>query len=66
MGPAPHLCPHHTAELRAWLAELPALVADLAEFVEPGGQPHTGRLGGTGRAHAPVPVDLRVLTLLGP
>lgn len=61
-----YLCPHHTAQLRAWLAELPALALDLAQFLAPGGQPHTGRLGGTGRAHAPVPVDLRVLTLLGP
>jgi Zn ribbon nucleic-acid-binding protein len=61
-----HICPAHAADLRAWLAELPGLVDDLAEFIAPAGRPHQGRLGGTGRAHSPAPVDLRVLALLGP
>ncbi len=61
-----HACPRHTAELRAWLAELPAQAQLLRQFLAPVGAPAQGRLGGTGRAHAPVPVDLRVLTLLGP
>ena len=61
-----HACPRHTAELRAWLAELPAQALLLQQFLAPAGAPAAGRLGGTGRAHAPVPVDLRVLTLLGP
>lgn len=61
-----HACPSHTAELRAWLSELPAQALLLQQFLTPAGAPAAGRLGGTGRAHAPVPVDLRVLTLLGP
>ncbi|MGC5034122.1 hypothetical protein ACPXCS_06165 [Streptomyces sp. DT190] len=61
-----HACPRHTAELRVWLAELPAQVRLLRRFLIPASAPAQGRLGGTGRATAPVPVDLRVLTLLGP
>ncbi|WP_329597776.1 hypothetical protein OIE43_18895 [Streptomyces pseudovenezuelae] len=61
-----HLCPLHAAELRGWLAELPRQARLLAEFVTPTAQPAQGRLGGTGRATAPIPVDLRVLVLLGP
>ena len=61
-----HACPRHTAELRAWLAELPEQARLLQQFLSPAGAPAAGRLGGTGRATAPVPVDLRVLTLLGP
>lgn len=61
-----HACPRHAAEVRAWLAELPRQVELLQQFLAPAGGPAQGRLGGTGRAHAPVPVDLRVLTLLGP
>ncbi|MFE9923287.1 hypothetical protein ACFYQA_17380 [Streptomyces sp. NPDC005774] len=61
------ICPRHADELRGWLAEIPAQARLLEEeFVAPGGGPAQGRLGGTGRAHAPAPVDLRVLTLLGP
>ncbi|MFF8980201.1 hypothetical protein ACF08A_25740 [Streptomyces cellulosae] len=60
-------CTRHTVEVRAWLAELPAQAELLQrEFLAPAGAPAQGRLGGTGRATAPVPVDLRVLTLLGP
>jgi hypothetical protein len=61
-----HACPLHASELRAWLAELPRQAQLLEEFVAPAGRPTQGRLGGTGRAHAPVPVDLRVLALLAP
>ncbi|WNI16634.1 hypothetical protein [Actinacidiphila sp. ITFR-21] len=47
--------------LSALVDELPALVASLV----PGGSTLTGSRSGA-RAHAPVPVDLRVLSLLGP
>ncbi|MEU5111690.1 hypothetical protein AB0G64_09340 [Streptomyces longwoodensis] len=61
-----HLCPLCVGDLRDWLAEIPDQARLLAEFVAPGGRQPAGRHGGTGRAHAPAPVDLRVLTLLGP
>ncbi|MEU1474534.1 hypothetical protein [Streptomyces sp. NPDC005760] len=61
-----HLCPLHAGELRDWLAELPHQARLLEAFAVPAGRPTEGRLGGTGRAHSPVPVDLRVLVLLGP
>ncbi|MBD0837388.1 hypothetical protein [Streptomyces sp. TRM68416] len=59
-----HACPRHAAELRAWLTELPRQEKLLSLFLAPASRPHAGRLGGTGRATAPVPVDLRVLNLL--
>lgn len=61
-----HACPRCAAELRAWLTELPRQARLLEAFVAPAGRPAQGRLGGTGRAHSPAPVDLRVLALLGP
>lgn len=61
-----HLCLLHASELRGWLAELPRQALLLEQFVAAAGRPAEGRLGGTGRADAPVPVDLRVLVLLGP
>ncbi|MEW2636429.1 hypothetical protein AB0903_33535, partial [Streptomyces sp. NPDC048389] len=61
-----HACLLHAGELRAWLTELPSQARLLEAFVAAAGRPHTGRLGSTGRAHAPVPVDMRVLALLGP
>lgn len=61
-----HLCLVHSGELRGWLAELPRQARLLAEFLAPSASPAAGRTGGTGRATAPVPVDLRVLVLLGP
>ncbi|MCH5677845.1 hypothetical protein [Streptomyces gilvus] len=61
-----HLCLVHSGELRGWLTEIPAQARLLQEFIAPAGRPTQGRLGGTGRADAPVPVDLRVLVLLGP
>ncbi|MEU9380016.1 hypothetical protein AB0D38_02950 [Streptomyces sp. NPDC048279] len=61
-----HLCLVHAGELRGWLAEIPGQALLLEEFVTPaGGRATQGRPGG-GRAHSPAPVDLRVLTLLGP
>ncbi|MEV6124889.1 hypothetical protein AB0M23_31015 [Streptomyces sp. NPDC052077] len=60
-------CPVCADDLHAWLAEIPRQAALLEEeFVAPSAAPARGRLGGTGRAHAPAPADLRVLTLLGP
>lgn len=59
-------CQLHADELRGWLAELPRQARLLEEFLAPAGRTTQGRLGGTGRAHAPLPVDLRVLVLLGP
>jgi Zn ribbon nucleic-acid-binding protein len=61
-----HLCPLCADQVRGWLAELPHQTALLAEFLAPATAPSQGRTGGTGRAHSPVPVDLRVLVLLGP
>lgn len=56
------LCLVHSGELRGWLAELPRQARLLAQELAPPGSPPAGRTGG--RAHAPVPVDLRVLVLL--
>ncbi|WP_281155156.1 hypothetical protein [Streptomyces sp. HYC2] len=61
-----HACLLHADDLRGWLAELPYQARLLEAFVVPSASPVQGRLGGTGRAHAPVPVDLRVLVLLAP
>ncbi|MEU3255986.1 hypothetical protein [Streptomyces sp. NPDC006997] len=64
-GEGLHACPHHAAELRAWLAELPVQAELLAACVASSASPAQGRRGG-GRAHSPAPVDWRVLALLGP
>lgn len=61
-----HLCLLHSGELRGWLAELPRQARLLEAFLVPSASPAAGRTGGTGRATAPIPVDLRVLVLLGP
>ncbi|MFG2589076.1 hypothetical protein [Streptomyces sp. NPDC048438] len=67
---------HHTAaenrylcegcEYRAhtWLRTLPRLAALLQLCMQP--TAGTAQRGGNGRAHSPLPVDLRVLDLLGP
>lgn len=57
-----HACPYHADEMRAWIAELPRQARLLAEFLVPTQRPTASRSGST--AHAPVPVDLRVLNLL--
>lgn len=59
------LCLVHSGELRGWLTELPRQTRLLAAELAPPSSPPAGRTG-AGRAHAPVPVDLRVLVLLGP
>ncbi|MBK3630522.1 hypothetical protein JHN59_38150 [Streptomyces sp. MBT49] len=65
-GDGHHLCPLHADEIRGWLAELPRQAEMLAaEFLAPAGGAREGRTG-SGRAHSPIPVDLRVLVLLGP
>ncbi|WP_256220711.1 hypothetical protein [Streptomyces sp. CC53] len=51
-------------QLQAWLAELPTHLPMLRSLLRPAAGPP--RRGSTGRAHAPLPVDLRVLDLLGP
>ncbi|MEH0547305.1 hypothetical protein QA802_30730 [Streptomyces sp. B21-105] len=61
-----HLCPLCADDIRGWLAELPHQTELLQEFLTPSAAAPQGRTGGTGRAHAPLPVDLRVLVLLGP
>ncbi|MFI1030756.1 hypothetical protein [Streptomyces sp. NPDC020951] len=60
-----HLCPVHADDIRGWLAELPGQTELLAQFLAPTADARQGRAG-TGRAHSPLPVDLRVLVLLGP
>ncbi|MEW2631807.1 hypothetical protein AB0903_09140 [Streptomyces sp. NPDC048389] len=52
--------------LRAWLREIPLQRPLLEASLHIGAAPATGRLGGTGRAHAPLPLREDVLTLLGP
>lgn len=56
------LCLVHSGDLRRWLAELPRQARLLAAELAPPSSGAGGRSGG--RAHAPVPVDLRVLVLL--
>lgn len=69
------ICRHTTAagrylceacEYRAgsWLTGLPRQVELLQQFLAPAAGP--AQRGGTGRAHSPLPVDVRVLDLLGP
>ncbi|MFJ5888111.1 hypothetical protein [Streptomyces californicus] len=50
--------------VHSWLRELPRHLVLLAEMLHPDTGP--ARRGGTGRAHAPLPVRLEVLDLLGP
>lgn len=64
--PGEHACTVCTDELRGWLAEIPRHAHLLQALLTPSAAPAAGRIGGTGRAHAPVPVDLRVLALIGP
>ncbi|MGW2591975.1 hypothetical protein ACWCXC_17150 [Streptomyces sp. NPDC001515] len=59
-----YLCDACTYRVRSWLAGLPQQAALLRLCLAPAVGP--AQRGGSGRAHSPVPVDLRVLDLLGP
>ncbi|MGW1182985.1 hypothetical protein ACWD7Y_05205 [Streptomyces drozdowiczii] len=59
-----YLCDACEYRARAWLAGLPEQVELLQHCLAPATGP--AQRGGTGRAHSPLPVDLRVLDLLGP
>ncbi|WP_335936649.1 hypothetical protein [Streptomyces sp. PTD5-9] len=59
-----YLCEACTYRLHTWLRTLPRLAALLQVCLRPEIGP--AQRGGSGRAHSPLPVDLRVLDLLGP
>ncbi|MFI7236130.1 hypothetical protein [Streptomyces cyaneofuscatus] len=64
-APADHyLCQACQHSILAWLYEIPHQVRLLRDMLEPTTGP--AQRGGTGRAHAPLPVRLDVLDLLGP
>jgi hypothetical protein len=52
--------------VRGWLAELPRQLPLLRAELLPEGRPKQGRMGGTGSATAPVPLNLDALNLLAP
>ncbi|MER7833503.1 hypothetical protein [Streptomyces sp. NPDC095602] len=57
-------CPRCGGRLAAWLEEMPRQLAALTDCLELERGEGTGR--SAGRAHAPLPVRLDVLTLIGP
>lgn len=59
-----HLCEACTYRLHTWLRTLPRHVVLLQACLLPESGP--AQRGGAGRAHSPLPVDLRVLDLIGP
>lgn len=61
-----HACTACTQQLRAWLAELPGQLPLLRLALLPEGRPKQGRIGGTGNATAPVPLNLDALNLIAP
>lgn len=61
-----HACTACAHQLRAMLTELPQQIPLLQDSLQPGRGPTQGRSAPAGIAHAPLPLDLRVLTLLGP
>ncbi|MEU8704179.1 hypothetical protein [Streptomyces sp. NPDC048565] len=64
-APAEHyLCDACQYRLHTWLREIPQHLPLLQDLLRPGSGP--AQRGGGGRAHSPLPVDLRVLDLLGP
>ncbi|MFD5903605.1 hypothetical protein ACFWHG_19200 [Streptomyces microflavus] len=64
-APADHyLCQACQHAILAWLYEIPHQVAELRTMLEPTTGP--AQRGGSGRAHAPLPVRLDVLDLIGP
>lgn len=58
------LCPACVYQLRAWLRELPLHLPLLAASLQPDTGP--AQRSGSGRAHAPLPLRLDVLDLIGP
>lgn len=52
--------------IRSWYTEIPRQLPLLQASLQPDVIPRRGQVGGTGRAHAPVPLRLDVLDLLGP
>ncbi|MEV3995785.1 hypothetical protein AB0K62_08845 [Streptomyces halstedii] len=59
-----YLCEACEYRLHTWLRTLPRQVVLLQACLRPEAGP--AQRGGAGRAHAPLPVDLRVLDLIGP
>lgn len=59
-----YLCEACEYRARSWLTGLPGQAELLRDFLEPTAGP--AQRGGSGRAHSPLPVDLRALDLLGP
>lgn len=64
-APAGHyLCDACQHRVHAWLLEIPQRLVLLRDMLRPDTGP--AQRGGSGRAHSPLPVDVRVLDLLGP
>ncbi|MFC8859307.1 hypothetical protein [[Kitasatospora] papulosa] len=59
-----YLCEGCEYQARTWLRGMPGQVALLQACLPPAAGP--AQRGGTGRAHSPLPLDLRALDLLGP
>lgn len=59
-----YLCEACEYRARTWLARMPGQTQLLLDCLEPSVGP--AQRGGSGRAHSPLPVDLRVLDLIGP
>ncbi|MFJ3705052.1 MULTISPECIES: hypothetical protein [unclassified Streptomyces] len=59
-----YLCDGCEYRARTWLRGMPGQAALLQTCLQPTAGP--AQRGGTGRAHSPLPVDLRALDLLGP
>lgn len=57
-------CRYCTDQIRAWLNELPGQHTELQECLDLVSAPRAGRVGGTGRAHSPLPLRLDSLNLL--
>ncbi|MGW7195528.1 hypothetical protein [Streptomyces chryseus] len=61
-----HACATCVRQLQAWLREIPRQLPLLQASLRPETAAHTGRTGGAAYAHAPLPLRLDVLSLLGP
>jgi hypothetical protein len=60
------VCRRCEIRLRAWLREIDLQRPLLDASLHIGSAPTRGQIGGTGRAHAPLPLREDVLTLIGP